>query len=322
MTASVVKNVEKQKTRKSKKTAKAVKSILNNWQLYLLLLLPLLYIIIFAYIPMYGVTIAFKKFSPVLGIWDSPWYGLKHFERFISYTGFWRLMKNTIILSVYALVAGFPFPILLALSLNYVKNQFFKKSVQMITYLPYFISVVVITGMLFQFFNPRTGIFGQLLCMITGKQINIFMIPESFRHLMVWSGVWQGVGFSSIIYIAILSGIPPELHEAAIIDGATKPQRLWHIDLPGIIPTAVLFLILSVGGILNSGFEKVLLLQNGVNMQVSEVIDTYAYKVGITSLVPDPSYATAIGLFKSLIGFALLIIVNKIAQKNGDAGIW
>lgn len=280
-----------------------------------------MFVAIFAYGPMYGLIIAFKKFSPVLGMWDSPWVGLKNFERFINYYGFWNIMKNTVVLSVYAIVAGFPLPILLALGLNYVKNDLFKRSVQMITYIPYFISVVVVVGMIHQFINPRTGILGQLLHFIMGESVNILLEPGSFMHIMVWSGIWQGVGFGSIIYMSVLAGISPELHEAAMIDGASKARRMWHIDLPGIMPTAIIFLILSVGGILNSGFEKILLLQNDINISASEVIDTYSYKVGLTGVIPDPSYATAIGLFKSIIGFALLYAVNRLARRF-ESSIW
>ncbi|MEF2247322.1 ABC transporter permease [Paenibacillus sp. IITD108] len=297
------------------------RSIWQNWQLYALLILPVMFVAIFAYGPMYGLIIAFKKFSPVLGMWDSPWVGLKNFERFINYYGFWNIMKNTVVLSVYAIVAGFPLPILLALGLNYVKNDLFKRSVQMITYIPYFISVVVVVGMIHQFINPRTGILGQLLHFIMGESVNILLEPGSFMHIMVWSGIWQGVGFGSIIYMSVLAGISPELHEAAMIDGASKARRMWHIDLPGIMPTAIIFLILSVGGILNSGFEKILLLQNDINISASEVIDTYSYKVGLTGVIPDPSYATAIGLFKSIIGFALLYAVNRLARRF-ESSIW
>jgi len=298
------------------------RSVLNNWQLYLLLALPVAYVLLFAYGPMYGLVIAFNKYSPVLGMWDSPWVGWKNFERFVNYYGFWRIMKNTLVLSLYALAAGFPIPILLALGLNYVKHAFFKKTVQMVTYIPYFISVVVVVGMIHQFFNPRTGVFGQIIQFFTGESINVLLEPGSFMHIMVWSGIWQGLGFSSIIYMSILAGISPELHEAAMMDGASKLRRMWHIDLPGIMPTAIVFLILSVGGILSSGYEKILLLQNNINLSASEVIDTYSYKVGLTGVIPDPSYATAIGLFKSVIGFVLLYIVNRLSRKFGNSSIW
>lgn len=298
------------------------RSVLNNWQLYLLLALPVAYVLLFAYGPMYGLVIAFNKYSPVLGMWDSPWVGWKNFERFVNYYGFWRIMKNTLVLSLYALAAGFPIPILLALGLNYVKHALFKKTVQMVTYIPYFISVVVVVGMIHQFFNPRTGVFGQIIQLFTGESINVLLEPGSFMHIMVWSGIWQGLGFSSIIYMSILAGISPELHEAAMMDGASKLRRMWHIDLPGIMPTAIVFLILSVGGILSSGYEKILLLQNNINLSASEVIDTYSYKVGLTGVIPDPSYATAIGLFKSVIGFVLLYIVNRLSRKFGNSSIW
>lgn len=298
------------------------KSLSKNYQLYLMLLPPVLFILIFCYYPMYGAQIAFKKYNVMLGIWGSPWVGFAQFVRFFNSPGFFDILKNTIILSFYSLAVGFPFPIILALCLNYIPNPHFKKTVQMVTYLPNFISVVVVVGMLIMFFNTRIGPIGQLLTLITGQKIDIFIIPQAFRHLMVWSGVWQGAGFGAIIYLSALSSISPELHEAAITDGATILQRIWHIDIPGIMPTAIILLILSVGGILNTGFEKVLLLQKDVNLSYSEVIDTIAYKVGLASPVTDMAYSTAIGIFKSAVGFILLSGTNKIAQKLQSGSLW
>lgn len=297
-------------------------TIAQNYQLYLMLLVPVALVIVFCYVPMYGAQIAFKNYSIVKGIWDSPWAGFKWFEKFLTNAMFATTLKNTLWLSLYSLLTGFPLSIVLALSLNYVRNSFYKKTIQMISYAPHFISVVVITGIMFQLFNPRFGVIGQMLSSLAGKSVDIFLSPSSFRHIYVWSGVWQGLGFGSIIYISVLSSVSPELHEAAVIDGASILQRIRHIDFPAVLPTAIIMLILNTGGILNTGFEKVLLLQNSLNLATSEVIDTYSYKIGLASSMPNYAYGTAIGLFKSVVCFVLLLIVNKTAQKLGDTSLW
>jgi multiple sugar transport system permease protein/putative aldouronate transport system permease protein len=294
----------------------------SKWQLYLLLVLPLTYILVFHYIPIYGAQIAFKKFHAGKGIWGSPWVGLDHFVRFIKYPKFAELLANTLILNLYGLLAGFIFPIMFALSLNIIVNRYFKKVVQMFAYLPNFISLVVLAGMLFQFFNPRIGVFGRLISHLAGQPTDIFLKSTSFRHIIVWSGVWQGMGFGSIIYLSSLAGVSPELHEAAMIDGASLARRTWHIDLPAIIPTAMIMLILALGNMLSTGFEKILLFQTPLNLSVSEVIDTYVYKVGLSSLLPDAGYATAIGLFKSVIGFIFLIAANKLSATLSENSLW
>nr|WP_249730455.1 ABC transporter permease subunit [Paenibacillus sp. J2TS4] len=296
--------------------------IKKGWRLYALIALPVLYILLFKYVPMYGAQIAFRDFTATQGIWGSDWVGLKHFIRFFNSYEFGRLMMNTILLSVYSLLAGFPFPIILALSLNYVKNVFFKKSVQMITYAPHFISVVVMVGIILEMLDPRHGIVNQLLTMLGMEPIHFMSRPEMFKSIYVWSGIWQNVGFSCIIYLAALAGIDPSLHEAAVVDGASKLRRMWHIDLPGIMPVAIILLILNTGQMLDVGFEKVLLMQNPLNLRTSEVIDTYVYKVGLTSQAMNYSYSSAIGLFKSVINLILLVAVNKIAQKTKQASLW
>ncbi|MFV0400754.1 MAG: ABC transporter permease [Oscillospiraceae bacterium] len=301
---------------------RTLKRIWRHRTLFLMLLIPLAFIIIFAYVPIGGTVIAFKNYSYKLGVWGSPWTGLDNFVRFFNYPRFGQLIRNTLLVSFYSLVAGFPMPIILALSLNCVRRERFKKTVQMFTYLPYFISVVVLCGMLFMFFNPRLGFLGQIISGMKGQMTDVFLSPTAFLHIMVWSGVWQGMGFSSILYISILSSVSPELHEAAVIDGATRMQRIIHIDFPSLIPTAVIMLIMSAGNILSTGFEKILLLQNNANLTMSEVIDTYVYKAGLTATIPDQGYATAVGLFKSIIGFLLLIVVNRIAQKTSENSLW
>ncbi|MEK3722860.1 ABC transporter permease [Paenibacillus sp. FSL H8-0034] len=292
------------------------------WQLYILILLPVLYLITFKYVPMYGVQIAFKNFIATKGIWGSEWVGLSQFSRFYNSYDFWRIIRNTSILSGYTLIAGFPLPIVLALSLNNVSSKFFKKSVQMVTYAPHFISVVVMVGIIFQFTDPRTGIINHLIQFFGFEPINFMGNPSYFYSVFVWSGIWQNVGFSCIIYLAALSTIDPALHEAAVIDGANKLQRMWHVDIPGILPIAIILLIMNTGHILDVGFEKVLLMQNPLNNQTSEVIDTYVYKIGLASPAANYSYSSAIGLVKTVISLILLLTVNKIAQKTNQASLW
>lgn len=296
--------------------------ISNNYQLYIMLIIPVALLIIFCYVPMYGAQIAFKNYSLAKGIWDSPWAGLKWFTKFVDSAMFVQVLGNTLLLNVYSLAMGFPFCILLALSLNYVQSTVFKKTIQMISYAPNFISTVVMTGIMFQLFSPIYGVFGQGISALAGKSVDIFLMPGSFRHIMVWSGVWQGVGFGSIIYISALSAVSPELHEAAIIDGANILHRIRHVDFPAVLPVIIVQLILSMGGLLNTGYEKVLLLQNTLNLSTSEVVDTYAYKMGLKSAIPNHSYGAAIGLFKSLICFVLLAGVNRLANRFSETSLW
>ncbi|WP_036717247.1 ABC transporter permease subunit [Paenibacillus sp. JCM 10914] len=282
----------------------------------------MIYIVVFKYVPMYGALIAFKDFTVSKGIWESEWVGLKHFSRFIQSYDFGKIIKNTLLLNLYNLIAGFPFPLLFALGLNYVRIRWFKKTVQMVTYAPHFISTVVMVGMLFELLDTRNGIVNTLLGAFGFDPINFMGNPDLFKSIYVWSGIWQSAGFSCIIYLAALSSVDPSLHEAAVIDGASQRQRMWHIDLPSIIPVAVILLILNMGSMLDVGFEKVLLMQNPLNMRTSEVIDTYVYKVGLASQAMNYSYSAAIGLFKSVIGFLLIITVNQIARKTNQASLW
>ncbi|WP_235550468.1 MULTISPECIES: ABC transporter permease [Paenibacillus] len=291
-------------------------------QLYLLSILPILYILIFKYIPMYGAVIAFQDYVPHKGFFGSDWVGLKHFKNFFNSYEFWKVIKNTLGLSFYSLLAGFPFPILLALCLNYVNRSFVKKSVQLITYAPHFISMVVMMGIIIQLLDPKTGIVNMIIAQLGFEKIDFFGNPDNFKSLYVWSGIWQNVGFGCIIYLAALAAIDPSLHEAAVMDGASKVQRMRHVDIPGILPVAVILLILSVGNLMDVGFEKVLLMQNPLNLSSSEVIDTYVYKVGLLSTGIKYSYASAIGLFTSVINLILLYTVNKAAKKLGQTSLW
>lgn len=297
-----------------------LKKMKKSWQLYLVIFLPMVYLILFKYVPMYGVIIAFKNYIAVKGILGSPWVGLKHFEYFFSSPLLFRLLYNTISISLYSLLAGFPLPIILALSLNEVKNIRFKKTVQMVTYAPYFISTVVMVSIMLQFLSPQIGIVNHFIKLFGGQAVNFMGEPNYFKSLYVWSGVWQYTGYSSIIYLASLSSIDPELHQAAIVDGATKLQRIWNIDIPGIMPTAVILLILNVGQLMNVGFEKVYLMQNNLNMNSSDVLATYVYRMGL--LNSQFSYSTAIGLFNSVVNLILLVMVNQVARKLGDTSLW
>lgn len=297
-----------------------MKRAASSWQLYVLILPALLYFIIFHYGPMYGVQIAFRDYMPSLGIWGSPWVGFEHFKRFFDSYYFWDLMKNTIGISLYSLALGFPLPIILALGLNEIKDGPFKKSVQTITYAPHFISVVVIVGMIISFLSPSSGIINNALGFF-GFESKAFMEdPRWFKTIYVLSGVWQSTGWSSVIYMAALSGIDPQLHEAATIDGASRLQRLWNINLPYLMPTMIILLIMNFGSVMSVGHEKVLLMQNPLNMPSSNIIATFTYQQGL--LDAQYSYAAAIGLFNSAINAALLLFVNKISQKVSETSLF
>lgn len=298
------------------------KEYLARWQLYAFLILPLAYIIVFAYVPMIGAQIAFRNYDFTKGIWGSDWVGLKNIQRFFKYYNSGQIILNTLTLSLYGLIAGFPLPILLALILNAFPLLKYKKLVQTVSYMPHFISVVVMVGMVMQLFNPLSGAVGNLFFYMTGRRMpDIFARAAAFPDIYVWSGIWQGLGWGSIIYIAALSNADPELHEAAEIDGASRFKRVIHIDLPVILPTATIMLILNAGGIMSVGFEKVLLLQNELNKTTSEVISTYVYKVGLGTS-NNFSYGTAIGLFNSIINFTLLVLVNGITRKLSSTSLW
>ena len=298
----------------------AKRSFRRHWQLYLIMLPALLYFVVFRYIPMANAVIAFKDYSVIKGIWGSPWAGFKHFELFFNNPVFWKLLQNTLGLSLYALLVGFPLPILLAIGLNEVRDGFFKRSVQLITYAPYFISTVVMVSMIMLLLSPRLGVANLGLQAAGLKPINFLGIPDVFPSIYVWSGVWQNSGYSAIVYLAALAGVDPVLYEAAKVDGASRLQKIRHIDLPGIMPVAVIILILTVGNLLAVGFEKVYLLQNPLNLATSEIIATYVYKVGL--LNANYSFATAVGLFNSVVNMILLVLVNAFAKRVSDVSLW
>lgn len=294
----------------------------QRYQLYLLLILPLAYLVVFHYGPMYGVLIAFKNFNPMKGILGSPWAGFKHFERFFNSYDFMRILRNTFSLSLYSLLAGFPVPILLALAINSCRRTGYKKIVQMGTYAPYFLSVTIVVGMLYQFLAEKTGVVNTVLYALTGQRISFLTKPNIFSHLYVWSDVWQKMGYQSIIYIAALAGIDPSLHEAATVDGANKFRRVWHVDLPGILPTATILLIIELGRIMSVGFEKVYLMQNPMNISRSQIISTYIYQQSVGAQIPNFSYSTAVGLFNSVINFVFLLSTNALANRINGSGLF
>lgn len=306
--------------RPERKPSPVLKRIRRYWQLYALIFPVIVYFIVFHYFPMYGVQIAFKNFMASKGIAGSPWVGWAHFERFFDSYYLWRLLRNTIGISLYELAVSFPFPILLALMLNEVRHSKFKKFVQTITYAPHFLSTVVLVGMLFLFLSPYGGLVNQLLASVGLKPVSFMTEPAWFKSVFVFSGVWQQMGWSSIIYLAALSAVDPQLHEAATVDGASRFKRILHINLPGIMPTIVILLILNMGTVMSVGFEKVFLMQNDLNIDASEVISTYVYKAGI--LGSQFSYSAAIGLFNSVANFLLLILVNRIARRLNETSLW
>jgi len=298
------------------------KDFIRNWQLYLLLLIPFTFLIVFNYVPIYGLQIAFKRFNGALGIWGSPWVGFEQFKKFFSTYYFQRVLTNTFFIGLYSLLAGFPFSIIFALALNATQYLRFKKAVQMITYAPYFISTVVMVGLINQLFSTHYGMFNQFRELFGMEKITFLNETSYFIHIYVWSGIWQGLGWGSIIYLAALSGVDSQLHEAAIVDGASVFQRIVHIDIPGITPTIVLMLILNSGSILSVGFEKIYLMQNPINLPVSEVISTYIYKEGLFANIPNYSYSTAVGLFNTVICFIILVIVNQVSKKVSETSLW
>lgn len=313
----VMKNQPNAKKSMGKRISVEVK---RHWQLYLMLVLPVTYLIIFAYFPMGGAIIAFKDYSIRGGIWGSEWVGLKHFKNFFTTPDFKNLMTNTLALSLYSLIISFPMPILLALAINEMRGRHYKKVVQMVTYLPYFISTVVLVGIMQNIFSVRTGLVNNIITLFGGTAVDFMGKPELFRSLYVWSGVWQGMGYSAVIYIAALASVDISQTEAAIIDGAGRFARVWNVDIPAIMPTIVIQLILAVGSIMSLGFEKVYLMQNPVNMQSSEIISTFVYKRGLINF--QYSYATAVGLFNSVCNLVLIVLANMFSKKVNETSLW
>lgn len=299
------------------------RKVKRDWQLYLLVLIPLVILFLFKYVPMYGIKIAFTDFRITKGINSGKWVGLKYFQKFFSSKLALNYITNTLAISLYEL-AVFPLSLILALLLAYIPSAKYRKAVQMVSYAPHFISTVVMCGIILQFLQARGGLINILLGWFGIESRNWITYPSAFRHIYVWSGVWQNLGYGSIIYIAALAGVSPELHEAAIVDGADIRKRIWYVDIPCVLPTFSILLIMRCGNIMSIGFEKVLLLQNSLNLSVSEIISTYTYNIGLNSTgsMPQYSYGAAIGVFTSVTNLILLIIVNAITKRLSGSGLW
>ncbi len=305
---------------KRHKSKISFKMIQRNWGLYLLLIPAVILLICFTYIPMYGVLIAFQDFSPTKGVFGSEWVGFEYFKKFFNSYQFWPTIKNTLFISLYSLVASFPIPIIMALFLNQLQGKKFRKIFQTVSYLPHFISTVVMVGMLIVLLSPSTGLIGSIYSLFGLEAPNLMGNPGAFSSLYVWSDIWQHCGWDSIIYIAALSAVDPSLYEAATVDGASRFQKLIYIDLPMLIPTAVILLIMRMGSLMSLGFEKIYLMQNDLNLSHSEIISTYVYKIGILS--SQYSYSSAINLFNTVINLILLIIVNTVSKRVSENSLW
>ena len=300
--------------------SRTIKLAKKNIALYVFSLPVIIFLILFAYMPMYGIQIAFRNYTFAGGITGSPWVGLRWFEFFFNSPMFSTVMSNTIILNLYGLVAGFPIPIILAIMLHNTINRKFKRVVQTVSYMPFFISTVIVVGMMSAFFSIHAGFVNTIITWFGGSPVFFMGEPQYFRHMFVWSGVWQFMGWQSIIYLAALSAVNNELYEAAMIDGASVMRRIWHIDLPGILPTIMILLILRSGSIIHADFEKVFLMQNSLNLSVSEVMPTYIYKMGLIDM--RFSFASAVGLFNNVINFGILILVNWVSKRYSEVSLW
>lgn len=299
---------------------KMLKALVRDRHLILMVLPAVLYYFVFSYIPMSGLVMAFKNFLPGNGLYAGEWVGMKWFERFFSSVYFGRLLRNTFLLSFYSLLFGFPIPILFALCINEVRNTHLKRAIQTVSYLPYFFSTVVVVGMVRNFLALNDGIVNHIIDWLGGKRINFFMEADWFRTIYVATSVWQNFGFSSIIYIAAIVGIGPELYESASLDGINKFQEAWYITLPIIKPTILTLLLLNVGSLMSVGFEKVYLMYNGSTYETADVISTYVYRQGIES--NKYSYSTAIGLFNSVMNFVFVFTANSISRRMANASLW
>ena len=295
--------------------------VLSHWQFYVIVALPMIYFIVFKYVPMYGILLAFKKYRVSKGIWGSPWVGLNQFIKFFGNPSALQIMWNTFILSMYALFASIPLAVIMALALNETQSKVWRKSVQMITYAPYFISTVVMVSILMQFMNPSLGLFNVIRARLGLESINFMGEPGLFRHIYVWSALWQNTGYNAIIYLAALTSINPELYEAARVDGVNKFQKIWYVDLPGIKSTIMIMFILNMGFVMSLGFEKAFLMQNPLNLETAEIMSTYVYKMGLVN--NDFSYSTAIGVINSIINVCLILLFNRLAKsKQDEGGLW
>lgn len=313
-------DLKKQKSKLGVKTKKFYKQMMRDKYLYLLALPGILYFLIFKYVPMWGITIAFKDFSPFLGFADSPWVGAKHFQTLFASPDFWMILRNTLAISLLNILLFFPLPIVLSILLNEIRNQAYKSTVQSIIYLPHFLSWVIIASLSFTLLSTSDGIVNQVLEMLGMDKIAFLTNPDTFWFLLTGQSVWKEVGWGTIIFLAAIAGVNVELYEAAKMDGANRFRQIWHVTLPAIRNVIIILLILRLGDIMEVGFEQVFLMYNGAVSEVAEVFDTYVYRVGIQQ--GQFSYSTAVGLFKSIVGLVLVVIANKMSKKFGEEGIY
>ncbi len=306
---------------RSNRLNKGIKNIFKHWQLYVIMIPAVLFYIFFMYKPMWGLQIAFKDFKIFAGMDKSPWVGFKHFSAFLSSPYFGRNLKNTLLINFYGLLFGFPIPILLALMLNEVKNLYFKKTIQTLTYLPHFISIVVIAGIVVNFLSPTNGLVNILIEKLGGEKVHFLIKKEYFRTIFITMNIWKEAGFNAIVYLAALSGIDPNLYEAAYVDGANKFKRIWHVTIPGIMPTIVVLLVLKIGGMLSVGYEAIILLYQPATYETADVISTYVYRMGLGEHA-QYSYAAAVGLFNAVVSVILVMFANKVSKKLSGTSLW
>ena len=306
---------------RSNRLNKGIKNIFKHWQLYVIMIPAVLFYIFFMYKPMWGLQIAFKDFKIFAGMDKSPWVGFKHFSAFLSSPYFGRNLKNTLLINFYGLLFGFPIPILLALMLNEVKNLYFKKTIQTLTYLPHFISIVVIAGIVVNFLSPTNGLVNILIEKLGGEKVHFLIKKEYFRTIFITMNIWKEAGFNAIVYLAALSGIDPNLYEAAYVDGANKFKRIWHVTIPGIMPTIVVLLVLKIGGMLSVGYEAIILLYQPATYETADVISTYVYRMGLGEQA-QYSYAAAVGLFNAVVSVILVMFANKVSKKLSGTSLW
>lgn len=319
MEAKSVKSSTRIRTKESQANMSWREFYKNRW-LYIMLLPGIIYFVIFKYVPMYGIVMAFQDYVPYRGIWESNWVGFKHFERFFSEPQFWMLFRNTFILALYNIIFFFPLPIIVSLMLNEVVTERFKRFVQTLIYVPHFVSWVVVVGVFYMIFTTEGGILNELIFAITGQKIAFLLEPGWFRTMIISQSIWKEVGWGTIIFLAALSGVDTQLYEAARMDGASRWRQLWHITLPAIRSTIIILLILRLGTFLDTGFEQIFLMLTSTNRDVGEVFDTYVYVKGMTQA--QYSYSAAVGLFKSVIGLLLVVGANQLAKKCGEEGIY
>lgn len=303
-----------------KQPEKLGKGIKKHWQLFVILIPAFLFYIFFMYRPMWGLQLAFKDFKIFKGMAASEWVGFEHFIKFFRSPYFWRTIKNTFIINIYGLVFGFPIPIILALMLNEVRHTKFKKTIQTMTYLPHFVSIVVIAGIVVNFLSPTSGLVNIIIEQLGGERINFLTKKEYFRTIYTLMNIWKESGFNAIVYIAALSGIDPQLYDAAYVDGANKWKRIMNVTLPGIAPTIIILLILKIGKMLTVGYESIILLYQPATYETADVISTYVYRMGIANNQYD--YATAVGMFNSIVSVCLVILANRLSRRYSDTSLW